>query len=145
MQFPRVVVAHSGARVGVAGGDLDVAEVHAGVEHGGDEGYLYRISQSAWQRPVSECEGREARKAKDCTDEKRPSSWPCRTWLTEWRILVRHDAANPEIHRASGCQGSTDNEGVAELVSGDGDRLACLVAQADDALPVRELAAEGAV
>jgi hypothetical protein len=34
MQFPRVVVAHCGARVGVAGGDLDVPEVHAGVETG---------------------------------------------------------------------------------------------------------------
>ena len=32
------VVAHRGSWVGVAGGDLDVAEVDAGVEHGGDEG-----------------------------------------------------------------------------------------------------------
>lgn len=32
------VVADGGARVGVAGSDLDVAEVNAGVEHGGDEG-----------------------------------------------------------------------------------------------------------
>jgi hypothetical protein len=32
------VVAHGGAWVGVAGGDLDVAEVDADVEHGGDEG-----------------------------------------------------------------------------------------------------------
>jgi hypothetical protein len=38
MQFPRVVIAHRGARVGVAGGDLDVAQVNPGVEHGGDEG-----------------------------------------------------------------------------------------------------------
>jgi hypothetical protein len=34
MQFPRVVVAHGGTWVGVAGGDLDVAEVDAGVETG---------------------------------------------------------------------------------------------------------------
>jgi hypothetical protein len=32
------VVAHGGVGVGVAGGDLDVAEVDAGVEHRGDEG-----------------------------------------------------------------------------------------------------------
>ena len=32
------------------------------------------------------------------------------------------------------------SEGVAEVVAGHGDRLAGLVAQADDALPVRELA-----
>src|SRR4051794_6803948 len=32
------VVAHGGARVGVAGCFLDVAEWHAGVEGGGDEG-----------------------------------------------------------------------------------------------------------
>ena len=32
------VVADGGAWVGVAGGDLDVTEADAGVEHGGDEG-----------------------------------------------------------------------------------------------------------
>jgi len=37
------------------------------------------------------------------------------------------------------------SEGVAELVTGHGDRLAGLVAQADDVLPVRELLAEGPV
>jgi hypothetical protein len=31
------VVAHRGARVGVAGSDLDIAQVDARVEHGGDE------------------------------------------------------------------------------------------------------------
>ena len=36
-------------------------------------------------------------------------------------------------------------EGVAELVTGHRDRLAGLVAQADDALPAPELLAEGAV
>jgi hypothetical protein len=36
-------------------------------------------------------------------------------------------------------------QGVAELVTGHGDRLAGLVAQVDDALPVRELLAEGPV
>jgi len=34
---------------------------------------------------------------------------------------------------------------VTELVPGHGDRLAGLVAQADDALPARELLGEGAV
>ncbi len=32
------VVAHGGARVRVACGDLNVAQIHTGVEHGGDEG-----------------------------------------------------------------------------------------------------------
>jgi hypothetical protein len=31
------VVSHGGARVGVAGGDLDIAQVDASVEHGGDK------------------------------------------------------------------------------------------------------------
>src|SRR5215831_5314527 len=35
--FAGPVVAHRGARIGVAGRDLDVAEVHARVEHGRDE------------------------------------------------------------------------------------------------------------
>src|SRR6266487_4741073 len=38
MQFPRVVVTHRRARVGVAGSDLAVAQVPPGVEHGRDEG-----------------------------------------------------------------------------------------------------------
>ena len=37
------VVAHGGAGVGVAGGDLDVAEVDAGVEHGGDVGVAEHV------------------------------------------------------------------------------------------------------
>ena len=37
MQFPRVVVPHRGAWIGVAGGDLDVPEIYASVEHRGNE------------------------------------------------------------------------------------------------------------
>ena len=37
----RTVVAHGGAGVGVAGGDLDVTQVDASIEHGGHE----RVSQ----------------------------------------------------------------------------------------------------
>ena len=37
------VVAHGGARVGMAGGDLDVAKVDSGVEHGGDEGVSQHV------------------------------------------------------------------------------------------------------
>ena len=40
----RSVVAHGGAWVGVAGGDLNVTKVDAGVEHGGDEG----VAQHVW-------------------------------------------------------------------------------------------------
>jgi hypothetical protein len=43
------VVPHRGARVGVAGGDLDIAQVNASVEHGRDECYLYLIYKSAGQ------------------------------------------------------------------------------------------------
>jgi hypothetical protein len=32
------VVSHGGTWIGVPGGDLDVAEIDAGVEHGGDVG-----------------------------------------------------------------------------------------------------------
>jgi hypothetical protein len=42
------VVAHGGALVGVASGDLDVAEVYARVEHGRDRCYLPWILKRAW-------------------------------------------------------------------------------------------------
>jgi len=42
------VIAHGGARVGVAGGDLDVAQVDAGVETGCDE----RVPEHMWMSPV---------------------------------------------------------------------------------------------
>jgi len=38
------VVAHSGSRVGVAGGNLYVAEVYASVEHRGDKS----VSEHVW-------------------------------------------------------------------------------------------------
>jgi hypothetical protein len=37
MQFPRVDVAHRGTRIGVPRGDLDIPQVHARIQHGGDE------------------------------------------------------------------------------------------------------------
>jgi hypothetical protein len=37
------VVAHGGSRIGVAGGDLHVAQADAGVEHGGDEGVAQHV------------------------------------------------------------------------------------------------------
>lgn len=43
------VVAHRGAGVGVPGGDLDVAEVDAGIEHRGDEGVAQHVWMHAWQ------------------------------------------------------------------------------------------------
>jgi hypothetical protein len=33
MQFPRVVVAHRGSRVGVSGRDLGIAQIHTGIQH----------------------------------------------------------------------------------------------------------------
>src|SRR6266487_1349253 len=50
------VIPHRGTRVGVAGGDLDVAQVHPRVEHGRDEGYLYLILKKTWSGAVSESE-----------------------------------------------------------------------------------------
>jgi hypothetical protein len=44
------VIAHRGAWIGVAGGDLDVAQVHAGVEHGGDEGITEHVRVRADNR-----------------------------------------------------------------------------------------------
>jgi hypothetical protein len=37
------VVTHRGARVGVAGGDLDIPQVHARIEHGRDEGMAQHV------------------------------------------------------------------------------------------------------
>lgn len=36
-RFCRAIIPHCGARVGVAGGDLDIAQVHASIETGRDE------------------------------------------------------------------------------------------------------------
>jgi len=35
-------------RVGMAGGDLDVPEVHAGIKHGRHICYLYLVLKNAW-------------------------------------------------------------------------------------------------
>ena len=44
------VVAHGGAGIGVAGGDLHVAEVDAGVEHGRDVGVAEHV-RVQWRHP----------------------------------------------------------------------------------------------
>ena len=46
----RSVVAHRGARVGVTGGDLDIPQVDACIEHGGDERMPehVRMCRAAW-------------------------------------------------------------------------------------------------
>jgi tetratricopeptide (TPR) repeat protein len=69
-------------------------------------------------------EPREARRAKK-TQRRRKAlvlalPYDCRTWLTEYQILVRHDGISPGFHRASGRQGTTDNERVSERVRADG-------------------------
>ena len=73
------VVAHRGTRIGVARGDLDVSQVDASVEHGGDPRYLYLIFKKARSRAISLSEARRPRKGKERSEEKRPWSWPCRT------------------------------------------------------------------
>jgi hypothetical protein len=64
--------------------------------------YLYFILKKAWSVAVSASEARGPREDKERSEEKKPWSWSCRTWLREWRISVRHDAINPENRRASG-------------------------------------------
>jgi hypothetical protein len=53
------VVAHGGTRVGVTGGDLDVPQIHAGIETGRDVRYLYSILRIArsWLVFVGESRG----------------------------------------------------------------------------------------
>jgi hypothetical protein len=99
------VVAHRGPGIGVADRDLHVAQVNCGVETGGDVRYLYLIFKRTWSGAVSESEAREPPKAKERSEEKRPWSWPCRTWLTEPRISVMHDPTNPGFLRVSGGEG----------------------------------------
>ncbi len=55
------VVAHGCSRVGVAGGDLHVAEADAGVEHGRDEGVAQHVRVHS-RRAVA----------------RRGAAWPCR-------------------------------------------------------------------
>src|SRR5215469_16888284 len=47
------VIPHRGSRIGVAGGDLDVAQVHARVEHGGDEGVAEHVRVRPGDRHAS--------------------------------------------------------------------------------------------
>jgi hypothetical protein len=70
------VVAHRGAWIGMAGGDLDIPQVHARVEHGRHEGYLYLILEKAWSVTVSASEARGPREDKERSEEKRPWSGP---------------------------------------------------------------------
>ena len=53
-------------------------------------------------------------RSKAASKRERPWYRPCSTYLTEYRILMRHDAASPGFRRASGRKPSTDNEGMAE-------------------------------
>jgi hypothetical protein len=39
----RPAVTHGRPRIGVPGGDLDVAQVHACIQHGGDEGMAEHV------------------------------------------------------------------------------------------------------
>jgi hypothetical protein len=45
---PGPVITHRGARIGVAGSDLDIPEIHACIEHRGDMAYLYWILRRPW-------------------------------------------------------------------------------------------------
>src|SRR6266516_3001000 len=54
------VVAHGGPWVGVAGGDLDVAEVDAGVEHCGDKGMSEHVWVLRHPHPAGGGEGGQA-------------------------------------------------------------------------------------
>src|SRR5260370_6497088 len=99
---PATVVADRGARVSVGGGILHVAQRHASIQCGGNMDYLYFILKKAWSVAVSASEARGPREDKERSEEKRPWSGSCRTWLKEWRISVRHDAINPGNRRASG-------------------------------------------
>jgi hypothetical protein len=46
--FARPVVAHRGLGLGVPGGDLQVAEADAGVQHGRDEGMTQHMGMHLW-------------------------------------------------------------------------------------------------
>src|SRR5262245_26777913 len=69
--------------------------------------------------PVFGTEAREPRKVKSSTKRDRPWYRPWSTYLTEYRILMRHDAASPGFRRASGRKRSTDNERVTQRVRPD--------------------------
>src|SRR5919204_21404 len=55
-------------------------------------------------------------RSKAASKRERPWYRPCSTYLTEYRILMRHDAASPAFRRASGRKRGTDNPRVAEHV-----------------------------
>src|SRR5262249_7577089 len=55
-------------------------------------------------------------RSKAASKRGKPRYPPCSTYLTEYRILMRHDAASPGFRRASGRKRGTGNEGVAEHV-----------------------------
>ena len=49
--FAGSVITHGRAWIGVAAGDLDVAQIDPGVEHGSDISYLYLILKMPGQGP----------------------------------------------------------------------------------------------
>jgi hypothetical protein len=59
------VVAHGGAGVGVAGGDLYITKINTGVKHRGDECYLLSILKSSWSGAVSRGEAGKACEARE--------------------------------------------------------------------------------
>src|SRR5919201_6507831 len=58
-------------------------------------------------------------RSKAASKRERPWYRPCSTYLTEYRILMRHDAASPAFRRASGRKRGTDNVGVPVAVGRD--------------------------
>src|SRR6266699_532005 len=59
-------------------------------------------------------------RSKAASKRERPWYRPCSTYLTEYQILMRHDAASPGFRRASGRKRGTDNTVVPEQVRGQG-------------------------
>jgi hypothetical protein len=131
------VLAHGGAGVGVPGGDLYVAQVDAGVEHGGDEG----VSQHVWvdarqldagpfgeaAKPTDGAVCRSIRVPREVSRPRRPRA------LAVTTCLRGHDQAQP-------CHGPPRRGGETTGGTGGSRCLRQKSALADGAHPSRSRA-----
>jgi hypothetical protein len=118
------VVAHGGAWVGVAGGDLDVADADAGVEHGGDESVQKHVRMQPRISIPAVAARRRSRRVAAC-------------WVHPGAERVAHDrtvaaAVDCPIDGLSDGRRQRDQDDLAALAVDLEDAMAVFLAQVAD-------------
>jgi len=120
---PRPVVAHRGARVGVGGGFLHVAERDADVEGGGDEGMAQGVRADMLVYPGA------AGSAPDDAGSAVPFEPPA-IWSGEQRSF--RALADRQVDRAGGARGERDRDDLAAFAGDDQGPVAAFQAEVLD-------------